>query len=164
MAAVASCLQNADKHVVHDKSQRAGKINTEIRHRKVKHLRRSPHPDQNLRRQYHAHHRQNQTGYQSQRDDRMHRPLHALRVFRAIITRDDHAGAQRDAVKKADQQINQIPRRADRRQRFAAQKITDDQRIDRVVQLLKQVAEKDRHGEKDNFFPDRPLCHQTPRL
>ena len=57
MSAVTYRLQDAHKDVVHDKPQRAHKINAEIGYRLRQNIRRCIHPDQNLRCQKNAEHR-----------------------------------------------------------------------------------------------------------
>ena len=93
--------------------------------------------------------RQQRARDEAERQQRVDGLLHAVVVLRAEIARDDHARTHRNAVDQTDHQENQVAGGADRGQRLAAQKVADDQRIRRVVQLLKQVAQKQREREGD---------------
>lgn len=84
----------------------------------------------------------------------------AVVVLRAEITRDDYARTHRNAVDQTDHQENQVAGGADRGQRLTAQKVADDQRIRRVVQLLKQVAQKQREREGDQRLRNRPSVRE----
>ena len=85
---------------------------------------------------------------------------HAFTLPGAVITRGDDARAHGDAVEEAHQQKNRGAGGADRSQRTAAQEIPHDQGVGGSVKLLEQVAQKQGKGKGNDFFPDRPLCHQ----
>ena len=89
----------------------------------------------------------------------MNRSFGTLRVIGPDAARNDDARSRRKAKKEARKQIDQRPYAAHRRQRFGAEIISDNQRIRRIVKLLKQIADKKRDGKKKNLLPIIPYCH-----
>ena len=73
-----------------------------------------------------------------------------FRIAGTVVPRHQHPCAQADAVDEPGQQEDQTARRPDGRQRLAAQKVAHDEGVHRIVQLLEQVAEKNRHGEQQH--------------
>ena len=89
----------------------------------------------------------------------MRSQLNLFAVAGAIVAGDNNPGANRNPIEKTNEQEDSITRGTDSRQGFTAQKVTDDQRVGRVVKLLKQIAEKDRQGKEQNLFPDHTFGH-----
>ena len=77
-------------------------------------------------------------------------------VARAVVLRDDDARACCKAHEKADQRIDDRACRTNRRQRLLADKVSDDDGIDRIIKLLKQVADQQGDGEIDELFQITP--------
>ena len=91
----------------------------------------------------------------------MHGPLRILAVLCAKILRHHDARTHRDALTEADEQEDGRATGADGCQRIAAHKVADDDGVGGVVQLLKQVAQDQRHGKQQDALPDAALRHQT---
>ena len=155
MAAVADRLQDAHADIVEHKGQRTGEICAEIADGVGQNGFRRIHQPQHHGGERHADDRQQRARDEAERQQRVDGLLHAVVVLRAEITRDDHACAHRNAVDQTDHQENQVAGGADRGQRLTAQKVADDQRIRCVVQLLKQVAQKQREREGDQRLRNR---------
>ena len=151
-AAVAHRLQNAGAHVVHDHRQRAHEINPEIQNRLGQHIRRGAHPAQNLGREDDAQNRKQHAGAQTQRHGGVHRLLQGFVILRTVKPGHQHARTQRHAIDEADHQHDQAGGGAHRRQRLFTDEVANDQRVHRVVKLLKQVTEEDWHREQQHLF------------
>ena len=82
----------------------------------------------------------------------MDRFLQIFPVFRSVIPCNDDACAHCDTVNKTNHQKDQIARRADRCQRVASQKISYNQRVGRIVQLLEQIAKEQRDRKQNHLF------------
>ena len=160
MSAVSHCLQDAYKHIVHDKAQRSHKIDPEICSGFRHDIFRSFHPHQNLRCKKYSYNRQNDTCHDSKSNCRMYRFLNVFRISRPKVSCNHHTGSQRDAIKKSNHQLNQVPRRTDCRKCVTPKKIPHNQRVRRIIHLLKQIPQKNRYCKKDNPFPDGAFCHQ----
>ena len=90
--------------------------------------------------------------------------LRRLIIFCSEIACGDDARAEGDPVKKSHHQKNKASGGADSGKRLAAEKISDDQRIRRIIKLLKQISEKQREGKRDDPLRDRALCQQCLML
>ena len=80
---------------------------------------------------------------------------------------NENARAQADTVDKAGEQKNQAAGGTHRRQGVAAQKVAHDEGVHRVVQLLKQIAEKNgnckyQHPLGDTAFGQGDLSFEHP--
>ena len=152
VTAVANGLQDADENVIHDKTKRSCKIGTEIFDGLRQDIGRCSHQHKDFRRQIHAKHSQRYTGRQAERHGRMDRFLQIFPVFRSVIPCNHDTGAHCDTVNKTNHQKDQIARRADRCQRIASQKISYNQRVGRIVQLLEQIAKEQRDRKQNHLF------------
>ena len=155
-------------HIVHDHCNGTQKIGAEVGDRVADNILRRAHPVQDLRGQNHAHNRQHRPGGQAQRHRGVDGFFQALPVLCAKVAGNQHTGTQRYAVHKAGQEENQAAGRTNCRQRLAAQKVAHNQRVCRVVQLLEQIADKNRdrkqqHAARYTAFGQRIalvlLCH-----
>ena len=155
--AVTDRLQDACTYIVHDHGDRAEEVHPEVGDRVGQHAVRCAHPAQDLRRQYYAHHGERHTGGNAQCHCGVDGAAHPVPVLSAEIPRHHHAGAQRDAVDKARQQKDQAAGRADGGQGLAAQKVADDQGVGGVIQLLKQVADKNRQRKQQHTLGNAAL-------
>ena len=77
----------------------------------------------------------------------MNRPLEIILVFRPIIPGNYHTGSHGNTVNKTYHQENQVSRRTDCCQRIAAKIITYNQGIRCIIQLLKQIPQKQWYGK-----------------
>ena len=137
MFTVPGGLQDSDKCIVHDESRRAHEVDPEIGNRCRKYLRRCIHQTQNRRRKSYADCRHDYTGHESQGYGGMHRNLHIHMILRADVSGNDNSRAKRKPTEEADQQEDQIAGRTHRRKRIAAKEVSNDQRICRIIKLLK---------------------------
>ena len=144
MAAVANRLQNSDEIVVEHKAERAKEIDAEVRGGFRQYLVRRLHPHEHARCQQKPCDHQRQSAQNAKSYRRVNRLLELFYFLRAVVPCDHHTSADCKSVKKPDQQKNQAARRADRRQGIAPKQISDDQRVRRIVELLKQIAQKKR--------------------
>ena len=90
----------------------------------------------------------------------MDRFLQLFDLPRSIIARDDNARSHRNSIKKSNKQKNQAAGRAHRRQGIAPQEVPDDQRICRIIELLKKISEKKRQCKRHHFFPYASFCQK----
>jgi hypothetical protein len=95
-------------------------------------------------------------------DDRQrHRGVHGLRdvlaVLRAEELRDDDRRARRNADEEADQQVDNRAGRANGRERLLADILADDDRIDRIVELLEEGPDQNREKEQQKLLPDHAV-------
>lgn len=151
--AVAKRVHDARAHVVHDDGQHAEEIILEIRDRVRQDLRRGAHPAQERRRQQNAHDGQHDAAEQTQHHVGMNGLGYAAIVARAEVPRDRDACAHGKPRKEADEQEDERPGRTDGRQRLIAEKPTDDQRVRRIVKLLKDLTEEHGHGKLRDQLP-----------
>ena len=160
VAAVTDGLQDADENVIHDKAERTCKIRTEILDGLRQDIGRCSHQHQNFRCQVHTDHSQGKSPAARPKATVVWIAFcRSFLVFRSVIPRNHDTGTHRDTIDEADHQKDQIARRADCRQRVASKKISHDQGVCRVVQLLKQISEKQRDGKQDDLPGDTALCH-----
>jgi hypothetical protein len=80
------------------------------------------------------------------------RKIFAVVCAKILRNNDRRAGSYAD--KKAYKQVDDRARRAHSRQRLGADKLTDNDRVNRVIQLLKKSADQDRKEEKQKLFPN----------
>ena len=80
-------------------------------------------------------------------------------VARAEVPRDRDACAHGKPRKEADEQEDERPGRTDGRQRLIAEKPTDDQRVRRIVKLLKDLTEEHGHGKLRDQLPRTAFRH-----
>ena len=97
-----------------------------------------------------------------QHQRRVHLPVHGIGVMCAPALGNDDARAAAKPDEQAHQQVDEGPCCAHRGQRVCAHKVTDDQGVRRVVQLLEQRAEPDGQKEQEQLFGD--AARQNIRL
>ena len=90
----------------------------------------------------------------------MDRKTHLFLVPRTEIARSHHTGAHGNAAEKADEQEDKVACGADGGKRVIADKISHDQRVGGVVQLLKQIPDEHRDRVAQDPLVDGPLRHQ----
>ena len=160
---VACRIQDARRHVVHHAEQHAAEVDLHISHSVLQHLRRGVHPHQQAAGDQNAADGQHQAQDARNGKRGVHRDLRVLPVLRAQILRHHNARAHGHALAEPDQQKDGRPAGAHRGQRVAAQKVAHNDGVGGVVQLLKQVAQDQRHREQQDVFPDAALRHH-PRF
>ena len=160
-AAVAEGVHDALAGVVEHDGQHACKIVAEIGDGIRQNLRVSPHPAQDRRREGNAEARQQNAAANTDENVRMDGTGNTVVVARTEIARNGDACAHGRAHKEADEQKNQGTGRADGRQGIVAEETADDQRICRVVKLLKNLAEQ--HGNCKRYDqPPRVAVRHVP--
>ncbi len=157
--AVTHRLHNAHAGIIEHQTQRAKKIDPDIGDGGSQHFRRRVHQDKDLGREQTAKDHDQHSGGNAEGQRRMDGQLHPLFILRTEVAGDDHARTGEDAAEEADQHKDQAAGGADGGQRLIAQQIADDQGIGHIVELLKQVAQKQRQSEFNDFLSDRALCH-----
>ena len=85
--------------------------------------------------------------------------MNPLAVFGPEKLADNNARAGCETGEKADQHIDNRRDRTDGRKRFGRDEISDNDRIDGVVQLLKKISDQQWDRKGDQLFPDHALCH-----
>lgn len=115
------------------------------------------HPAQNLGGQQNAHHGEHKPGRDAHRYGGVEGAGEIFPVIGAVKAGNNHPGTQGDSVNKPYQQHNHAGGGAHRRQSGAADEIADNQGVHGVVELLKEVAEKDGQGEGQHFAGNAAL-------
>ena len=88
----------------------------------------------------------------------MYRPGHILVIPRPVILGNDHRRAGGHAGEKADDQAeNMSGRAAHRRQGRLAHKAAYNDRVHRIIELLKQGTHQHREKEGQKLFPNDAL-------
>ena len=159
MTSITNRLQNSNKNVVHDNTHRTCKVCTKIYNGFRENIRRSPHQHQDLWRQKHSQNSQDRTGRKTKCNGCMDCLLQAVSFFGTVISGNNYTRTHGNTVNKTYHQENQVSRRTDCCQRIAAKIITYNQRIRCIVQLLKQIPQKQWNGKKNDLFRDTSLCH-----
>ena len=136
MTAITHGLQDAHKNVVHDKGQGPQKINSEIDDRIFEHIGRRAHPGQYFRSEDQSEYSQQQTRGQSKGNVGVDGLFEIFLIPGAKIPGDDHPGAHGYAVEKSHKEQDETARGADRGQCVAAEKISHNEGICRIVKLL----------------------------
>ena len=85
--------------------------------------------------------------------------LQILFVPGAVKLGDDHGRSGREAYKHLHDKIHDlIHRSAYRRQSLFTHKTTDNNRVGRVIYLLKECSCNNRKEKKKQLFPDHAFC------
>ena len=150
MPGIAHGVEDAVEDVVQDIGQHPGKIEAQIGHGLRHHALRRAQPAQDGGAHRHAENRQRRAGDQTQGDVGVDGAGDLAIVAGTEIPGHHHARAQRGAGKEIHQQQDQRAGGRYAGQRGLAQKLAHDQGVRRVVQLLEQQAEHQRHGKIDN--------------
>ena len=111
------------------------------------HIRRGVHQPQHQRRGPDPHSGEHQAGGQSQHDGGMDSLAQLFPVFRPVILGDDHRSPGGQTAEKADQGVDDGAGAAHGGQGLLAHKVSHDERIHGVIQLLKQIAQHQRNGK-----------------
>ena len=152
-------LQDSNKNIVHNNPYGSCKICSEIHDGLRQHISRCSHQYQNFGSQKHSHNRQHYTSHKSKRYGCMDCFLQAVLYFCPIISGNNNSGSHGNSIDKSHHQKNQISGRTDCSQRITSKKIAYDQGICCIIQLLKQISEKQWNGKKNNLSGDTSLCH-----
>ena len=118
------------------------------------------HPDQQAAEDQDTAHRQHnaQDGCNGQRG--VHGNLGILPILGPQVLGHHDAGTHGHALAEADEQEDGRAAGANGCQSVAAQEIAHDDGIGRIVQLLEQVAQNQRHSKQQQVFKDAALGHQ----
>ena len=156
-------LKNAHKNVVHDKEQGTRKVNLKIDFRVWKNFRRGSHEEQDLRSQEYTENAKKDACCQAKGNGGVDGILEMFYVTGAEITGDDYTSTDCHAIEEAHHEKDQVSGGTDSCQGVAAKKVSNDQGIGHVVQLLKKVSKKKGDGKGDDPFPDGAVRHQSVR-
>ena len=156
---VAHRLHHAAETVVEHKSQASGKKGADIGGGELHHVLGSAHGLQHPGGEEHAEDRHEYARRQAEGHVGVDGLFQAVIVLGTEIAGDEHPGACRDAHEKADDQKDQGARGAHRGQSVVSQQIAHDQGVRCVVELLKQVSQKERSRESKDLARDGALRH-----
>ena len=84
---------------------------------------------------------------------------HIPEAGRAEFLRNDHACAETDAVDEAHEQKDEIACAADGGESSVAEQVAYDEGVGGVVELLKEIAENQGHGEEGDGLPYGARSH-----
>lgn len=160
VCAVSHGLQNAYEDIVKYKCNGATEINAEIGSGIWKHIFRCPHPYQQNGSEQKADYSEQYACYQSECYRGVDGLLYLIDLSGPIVSGNDDACADGNAVEKAYHQENEASGGADGRQGLASQKISNDQGIRRIIKLLEQIPEKKRDGKGGKFSGNGPFGHE----
>ncbi len=158
-AAVAERVERAGAHIVEHRCQHAEKVIAEIFHCLRHDLRVCVHPDEERRREQHAHKRQPCAGDDAEGEVCVDSARDVFVVARTEIFGDGNAGAHRRADKQAREQHDERAGRADGGEGVRAEKLADDEHVGRAVELLKNLADEDGQREAQNERDGTALGH-----
>ena len=158
-ARIAHSAQDGRAKVIQHVGDHAGEIDAHIHRSLVQHIRRGIHPDEQLARGCHAEDHYDYAAHQANANGSVHRFAHIRRIARAIIARDDHACAHRQAHKHVHNQVDQRTRRADGGQRRIAHKAPHHDDIRRIVQKLQDTREHQGQRIADDLGHQRAGTH-----
>ena len=157
MLAVAHRVKDTHEDVVHDGENGAAEVESEINHRLGKNAFRCIHPPKNRRRESDAEHRQQDARSQAEGHIGVDGDAHFFMVLRTEETGDDHTGTHGHTVEKAHEHMDQTAGGADCSQGSIADETAHHPGVKGIVELLKNIAQKNGQGEKQDFFPDGTL-------
>ena len=152
---IAGRLKDTHTDIIEDEGEGAGEIRSEIADGIRENGFGRAHEPEHDGREPHAHDGQQRSGDETEGEQGMDGFLHTLTISCAVIACDDDACAHGDAVDQTDHQEDQVTGGADGGEGFAAQKVTDDQRVCRIIQLLEEVTQKQGQGKGDDALRDR---------
>lgn len=85
---------------------------------------------------------------------------HMVIILGSEIPGNHDTCAHGNTVEEADHHVNQTTGGADCGQGIITQEIADYPGVEGVIQLLKNIAQKNRQGKEDHLFPDRSFCQR----
>ena len=159
MRRIADGAQDARADVVQQHPGDAPEIDPQIFRRRAHHVIRGIHQPQHQRRHRDADPRQDDAHDQRQYDRGLDRAAQPLAVLGAVVLADHDAGAAGEPGEHADERVDDRPRAADGGERLLADEVADDDRVDRVVELLEDVADHQRQRKGDKKPRDAPHGH-----
>ena len=152
MAAVSHGVENTHKDIVHDGKNCTAEVKPEIFYGILNYICRCPHPPKNGWGKDNAQHGQQAAANQAEGDVCMNGQIHFLVVLGSVVPGDDNAGTHGQAVEKAYKQENEITGGADGGQSLVSKKLSHNQRVDGVVELLKYISPEDRQSKANQRF------------
>ena len=158
-AAVAQGVHDAGEGVVHNHRADPGKVAAEVADSVIHHLGVGLHPPQQRGGEAHAHGGEEDAAEQAQQHRGVDGAGHPVIVPRAEIAGDGHTRAGGRTGEEADHQEHQRARGADGGQGVIPQESADDQRVGGVIELLKELAEKNRDGKHADETPGNAVGH-----
>ena len=161
VGAVAHGLKDADKNIIKHERDGTAEIDAEVGDGIGQHIFRRAHPYQQHGSEQKADYGEQHTGHQAECHCCVDGLLYLVDLSGTIISGNDDARADGNAVEKAHHQKNEASGGAYGRQGLASKKVSHDQRIRSIIKLLKEIPEKKRDGKSSKFFGDRPLGHES---
>lgn len=155
MAAVSNCVEYADKNVVHNGENSTEEIVAEVNNRLWEYVGGGSHPAKNGRSEYNTGCRKHDSAAESKGYICVNGFLHGFIVFCAEVPGNDNTGTHGKTVEKAYHHKYKTAGGTDCSQSVVTQKIAYTPGIEGVVKLLKDIAQKNRKGKENQFFPDR---------
>ena len=149
---IADGTQDIGAHVVEHLRDHAQKVDAQIQRCIGQNLVRRAQQTHHRRGGHKAQHGQQCANGSAQHQRRVHLPVHGIGVMCAPALGNDDACAAAKPDEQAHQQVDEGPCCAHRGQRVCAHKVTDDQGVRRVVQLLEQRAEPDGQKKLHQLF------------
>ena len=108
-------------------------------------------------------HKPHRRGRNAQKKSHRHSGLHGsvqpLLIMRTVALGNQHPRAHRQAVAQGDEHVDDAARGAHGRQGLLAHILPHHHRVHRVVQLLKQQPDSQRHRKAQKMPPDIPTGH-----
>ena len=158
-ARIAYRPQNAGAHIVKQVRHGTYKINPDIQNRVVDDILRRLHQRQHRPGKHDAEHHQPDTCRNGKRHGGMYRPVNLVLFLSSVKLRNDNRRAACQSCKKSDQQIDQRAcGSSHRRQRLFSDKMADNHRVSRIVELLKKSPEQNRKEKDQQLLPDHTFC------
>ena len=154
-AGISDRTQDTGTYIINEDKDDSGKIDAQIGGGRCDDLLGGVHPTKHHWRQPNSNHRNDHAAHHRKGKRSMQRILQSLFLPCTIILGDDHRCTGRKSDKKTDNQVDDLAGgAAHRRQCFGTDKSSHDNRICRVVDLLKKGAQHNRKKENQQLFPN----------
>ena len=157
--AVAHTAENAGIHVVADRAHGRAQNDPCIQQCLAPYICRNIHDPQNDRCREPSENTDRNTAEEHKGDCRAAGSSHCPVILRADMLGDQNADGSTDAEKDAQKHLHRLGACADRRNCRVVAVVSDDQRINRCIEILKNVSRDDRQRKQDDAAHDRPAGH-----
>ena len=158
MLTVAHGMENTNADIVHNCKDCAAEIITEINDGFGQDIRRGVHPTENCGRKGDTENGQQNAGGQTEGDVRMDGGAHILMILCAEEFCDNDTGAHGHTIEEANKHVNKAAGGTDCRKGGIADEFTYRPGVEGMVELLKNIAQKNRQGKKKDLLPDWSFC------
>ena len=156
---IADSAQDSASHVVDQKPRYAGQIDRQVDSGIRKYVFGSQHerehgPDPEDAENGEQHAEKKGHGHRC-----FNRAVKLFRIFRAETAADYDAGPDRETIKEEDDNVDDHRSGAHGGKRLLADKVTDYDGIDGVVEHLENIAQHQGNGKKEKLLYDGAFCH-----